>query len=60
MDNNDKLAGEEDTGAIDSASNYNRERTKFQKGNDKGVRFAPNEPEEDEDQLQIENEDDIL
>ncbi len=60
MNNDDTLAGEEDTDTLDTASDYNRERTKFQKGNDNGIRFAPNKPEEDEDQLQIENEDDIL
>ena len=60
MSGEDKLAGEEDTDTVSSANEYNRERTKFQKGNDKGIRFAPTEPGDDEDQLQIENEDDIL
>jgi hypothetical protein len=60
MDNVDTLAGEEDTDTISSANVYNKERTKFQKGNDRGIRFAPNEPEDDEDQMKIENEDDIL
>jgi hypothetical protein len=61
MDGNDTLAGENDSDTIDAASEYNKERTKFQKGNEQGIRFAP-EPndEEDEDQLKIENEDDIL
>lgn len=60
MSSTDNLAGEEDTDTLDAASDYNKERTKFQKGNDKGIRFASDEPEEDENQLQIENEDDIL
>ena len=54
MDNEDNLASEEDSETLDTANVYNRERTKFQKGNDKGVRFAPKEDNyEDEDQLEI-------
>lgn len=63
MDNDDMLASEEDNDKLDTANDYNRERTKFQKGNDQGVRFAAKDvPEEDEDQLTMdeENPDDQL
>jgi len=63
MDNDDMLASEEDNDKLDTANDYNRERTKFQKGNDQGVRFAAKDvPEEDEDQLSMdeENPDDQL
>jgi hypothetical protein len=60
MINDNSLAGEEDTDIMDTASDYNRERTKFQRGNNKGIRFASDETKEDEDQMKIENEDDIL
>ena len=63
MDNDDMLASEEDNDTLDTANDYNRERTKFQKGNDQGVRFASKDvPEEDEDQLSMdeENPDDQL
>lgn len=63
MDNDDMLASEEDNDKLDTANDYNRERTKFQKGNDQGVRFAAkDDSEEDEDQLSMdeENPDDQL
>lgn len=53
-----QLAGEEDTETISKASEYNKERTKFQKGNVQGVRFAPNSPEEEPEEEQ--NLDDII
>ena len=62
MENPDTLAGEESTDTLDSANEYNKERTKFQKGNDQGIRFAEKPQEKDEDQLEIdeENPDDQL
>lgn len=57
-DNGDDLSTDSDT--LDKANEYNKERTRFQKGNTQGIRFAPNQPKPDEDQLSIENEDDIL
>lgn len=60
LDNKDELSTDSDTDALDAANAFNKERTKFQIGNDKGVRFAPNPPKPDVDQLSIENEDDIL
>lgn len=56
MENTDTLAGEESTDTLDSANEYNKERTKFQKGNDQGIRFAEKPQEKDEDQLEIEEE----
>ena len=49
MDNDDTLSTDSDT--LDNANKYNQERTKFQKGNTQGIRFAPNE--KDENQLEI-------
>lgn len=59
-DSTDKLATETDTDTLDTANKYNQERTKFQKGNDKGVRFAPEEDEDSQLELDLEepNEDD--
>ena len=56
MDNADELASETDADTLDSANDYNKERTRFQKGNEQGVRFAPKPQEPDEDQLEIEEE----
>ena len=56
MDNADELASETDVDTLDSANDYNKERTRFQKGNEQGVRFAPKPQEPDEDQLEIEEE----
>lgn len=60
MDANDTLSTDTDTDTLDKANEYNKERTRFQKGNTQGVRFAPNPPKPDENQLSMENEDDIL
>ena len=60
IDDEDELIDDNDTDTLDAANKYNQERTKFQKGNEKGIRFAAKDPEPDEDQLEIENEDDIL
>lgn len=49
-----------DTDTIDKANIYNQDRTRFQKGNTQGIRFASNPPKPSADQLSIENEDDIL
>lgn len=60
MNGDDNLSDDEDSDTLDAANEYNRERTKFKTGNDKGIRFASKESEPDEDQMEIENEDDIL
>ena len=60
IDDTDELIDDNDTDTLDAANEYNKERTRFQKGNEKGIRFASKDPEPDEDQLEIENEDDIL
>ena len=56
IDSNDELATDSDTDTLDKANKYNQDRTKFQKGNTKGVRFASNE-EEDNSQLKLDVED---
>ena len=60
-DNDDKLAGENDTDTLDKANTYNQQRTKFQPGNTQGVRFAK---EPNKNQLSFndieENPDDTL
>lgn len=40
IDDNDTLSSDKDT--MDQAVNYNQQRTRFQKGNTQGVRFASN------------------
>lgn len=40
LDDKDKLASEEDTDEISAANEYNKNRTRFQKGNNQGIRFA--------------------
>ena len=50
IDSDDTLHTDSDT--LDSANKYNQERTKFQKGNQQGVRFAPN-GDESNDQLEL-------
>jgi hypothetical protein len=64
IDSEDTLATDDDTDIIDKASEYNQERTRFQKGNDKGIRFAKEE-NPDDSQLELdlessENPTDIL
>lgn len=56
-DDNTELATDTDT--IDTANEYNKNRTRFQPGNKQGIRFAP---KEDEEQIDIEetNPDDII
>ena len=57
FDDADKTELDTDSDTLDKANTYNQERTKFQKGNTQGVRFAPKEnddtqmkfPEEDEE-----------
>lgn len=48
------LATDDDT--LDTSNEYGKNRTKFQKGNTQGVRFAK-EPEEDKSQLELDIED---
>ena len=59
---NDTLATDDDTDIIDKASEYNQDRTRFQKGNKQGVRFSKNE-DDDNTQMSLdieENPDDQL
>jgi hypothetical protein len=51
MDNDGTLTTDKDT--LDRANIYNKERTKFQKGNTQGIRFAP---KDDENQITFEDE----
>ena len=53
IDSDDTLQTDSDT--IDSANKFNQERTKFQKGNQQGIRFASND--KNDDQLEIDLED---
>lgn len=52
---NDELSTDKET--IDKANEYNKRRTQFQKGNDSGIRFAPNT--EDKNQLSLDLDKDI-
>jgi hypothetical protein len=54
VDNNDELQTDSDT--LDTANKFNQERTKFQKGNQQGVRFASNDSSEDQLELDIDEE----
>ena len=56
IDGNDKLATDDDTEIIDKASDYNQERTRFQKGNQQGVRFAKEVDDDDYTQLELDTE----
>lgn len=53
-----------DTETVDAANVYNKERTKFQKGNEQGIRFAKDPNKSDSDQMElddeVDNEDDEL
>ena len=53
IDSDDTLATDDDTEVIDKASEYNQERTRFQKGNTQGTRFAKEDEEQDDEQLQF-------
>ena len=60
-DRDDTLATEDDTDTIDTANQYNQDRTRFQKGNKQGVRFASEDDYEDEQiEMDIDNPDDQL
>ena len=53
LEGNDELHTDTDT--IDKANVYNKERTKFQKGNKQGIRFASKEVDDDQLEMPIEN-----
>jgi len=61
-DSSDMLASEDDVDTIDAANTYNQNRTRFQKGNKQGIRFASKDdtPSEDPDDIEEENPDDQL
>lgn len=54
LDDTDDLASENDTDTLDTSNEYNKNRTRFQKGNTQGARFASDST--DEDQLSMDNE----
>ena len=54
IESDDTLQTDSDT--LDSANKYNQERTKFQKGNQQGIRFASNDNEEDQMEIDIDEE----
>lgn len=53
IDSDNTLHTDSDT--LDIANKYNQDRTRFQKGNTQGIRFAPKE--ENDDQLELDIED---
>ena len=55
IDGNDELVTDRDT--IDKANTYNQDRTRFQKGNKQGIRFASKE--NDPDQIKFNPDDDF-
>jgi hypothetical protein len=54
IENDDTLQTDSDT--LDTANKFNQDRTRFQKGNQQGVRFAPNSDNEDQLELDIDEE----
>ena len=54
VDGDDTLHTDSDT--LDVANKYNQERTKFQKGNTQGIRFASNDENEDQLELDLDEE----
>lgn len=57
LDDTDELMTDTDT--VDAANDYNKERTKFQKGNEQGIRFAKNPDASDDGQMEIGNDDEL-
>ena len=55
-DSDDTLRTDSDT--LDVANKYNQDRTRFQKGNTQGVRFASNDDEENDTQMSMDLDDD--
>ena len=55
FDDKDELASETDTDTLDTANEYSKKRTQFQKGNQQGMRFAKKITDND-DQITIEDE----
>ena len=63
IENNDKLATDDDTEIIDTASDYAKDSTRFKKGNTQGIRFSAEDSEEDQlsfESNEEENPDDQL
>ncbi len=58
MDDTDELQTDEKT--IDDANEYNKNRTRFQKGNNRGVRFASKDTDDNQLKIEDENPDDQL
>lgn len=58
FDDTDNLAGEEDIEILDTANEYGKKSTQFQKGNTQGVRFAKNNVEID-DQMSLFDDEEV-
>lgn len=54
IDGDNTLSTDSDT--LDKANKYNQERTKFQKGNTQGIRFASNDVDDDQLELPLDEE----
>jgi hypothetical protein len=54
IDSDDTLKTDKDT--LDVANKYNQERTKFQKDNTQGIRFASTDKSDDQMELDIDEE----
>ena len=54
IESDDSLQTDADT--LDKANKFNQDRTRFQKGNQQGVRFAPNTDNDDQMEIDIEEE----
>ena len=53
LDNDNTLQTDSDT--LDASNKYGQDRTRFQKGNTQGIRFAPKEENDDQLKLDVEN-----
>ncbi len=54
VDSDGTLSTDSDT--LDTANKYNQDRTRFQKGNTQGIRFASNGDNEDQLELDLDEE----
>lgn len=56
LDDTDDNTLRTDSDTIDDANKYNQERTKFKKDNTQGIRFAPNNKNDDQMELPLDDE----
>ena len=54
IDSDDTLHTDSDT--LDTANKYNQDRTRFQKDNQQGIRFASNSTNDDQMEFELEDE----